>query len=207
VIRNSFVSGGTGSVHSSGVDVNTGGGVTVGLCTVSAGLTSINGQDAAAIRIRAGRPALGGNIFFTRGTGKRPAVLEEAADADPSRFEANLIFSVSQPAYDNYATDGLDASDTAALNNFQIINNISGTVRENLLVTAAAADVFESVSQLDYHLVNPSRAGGPNPAVDSLPQVFNGPLYGIQTDGPPDDIDGELRPNSYLQYDRGADEF
>lgn len=207
-LRHSFVSGGLARLRASGVDVNTDGSATLGLSTISAGLvSSASSEDAAAVRIRRGRPAIGGNILFTRGYGKRPGVIEEAADADPSWFHANLLLGVSQPAYDNHAGDGIDAADEGNLNSYQVIIGEGGVGRvfENRLAAIAPTEVFLDAGRTDYHLLNPLRSGGSNPAVDSMPRVFDGTLYGLEAH--PVDIDGESRPNTYSEYDRGADEL
>jgi hypothetical protein len=207
-VRHSFVSGGAGRLHSSGVDVHTSGDVTLALDTIGARLaSSASGVDAACVRIRAGRPALGGNLLFTRGPGKRPAVIEETADADPSSFEANMLVGVSQPAYDNFAGDGGDAQDDAGLNSYQLIIGVTGVghVHDNRLQVLSPTEMLEDADHTDYHLLQPLRSGGTNPAVDGMPRVFDGAGYGLEAR--PVDIDGQVRPGTYEEYDTGADEL
>jgi len=206
LVRDCFISGGYALQTSSGVDVDTFGSVALGLNTISAGVLA-GGQFATPIRIRNGRPAIGGNILFTRGSGRRPAVIEEAADADPSWFHANLILGVSVPIYDNHTSDGADPVDEAGVNNYQLINDDVGTVGENLFRILAPSQMMANVDHFDYHLVNPLTTGGPNPAIDSMPRVFDGSLYGLLPTEQPRDIDGQNRPNSYRDLDRGADEY
>ncbi|MBZ0269995.1 hypothetical protein K8I85_17725 [bacterium] len=205
--RDCFISGGYALRTSSGVDMDSYGSVALGLSTISAGLFGGAGDFATPIRIRSGHPAIGGNILFTRGSGPRPAVIEEAADADPSWFHANLIVGVSIPIYDNHSSDGADPVDEAGVNNYQLVTGNVGTVGENLFRILAPSQMLANVDHFDYHLVNPLTTGGANPAINSMPRVFDGSLYGILPTEQPRDIDGENRPNSYRELDRGADEY
>ncbi len=78
---------------------------------------------------------------------------------------------------------------------------------ENLLQIILPAEVLEDIFKADYHLVSPLRSGGPNPAVNSMPRLFGGSRYGLKPELQPLDIDGESRPGSYSEFDRGADEL
>lgn len=201
----SFIDGGWASQASSGVDVNTTGSVRLGFNTVSAQLSgAVTADIAAAIRIRAGRPALGGNILMTRGSAERHAVAEESADADPSWMLGNLFVSAGTPPYDNFAGDGPDPSTEEQLNAPDYVNGESGTVYLNRLVSGVAlADMFVNVDQADYHLISPLASGPANPAVNRGDALFLNPdLFGDQSH----DVDGQARPGAAAQFDLGADE-
>jgi hypothetical protein len=205
--RDCFLSGGYGLTTSAGVDVDTDGTVLLGFNTISAAIPG-TGDFATPIRIRRGRPAIGGNILLTRGAGRRPCVIEETADADPSWFQANLIVTGGSPVYDNYSGDGADPVNEAGLNNYQLVTGEVNTVGDNLFPTGLAPiHMFEDVDHFDYHLVNPLATGGANPAVNTMPRVFDGSLYGIAPTARPSDIDAQTRPSTYREMDRGADEL
>lgn len=204
-----FVSGGSATYRSTGVDLETSGAVTLGLNTIGARITGGFGADnAAAIRIWAGRPAIGGNILFGRATagGSRHAVVEEAADADPSYFEANLLFSAGTPPYENHSSDGQDAFIQDELNNYLIIMgdpaDVGRASDNRLIIGLEPVDMFKNVPQADYHLRSPLGTGSPNPAVDGGLRLHPNESYGSEND----DIDGDGRPGTFQQFDRGADE-
>ncbi len=202
-IANSFVSGGWAQTSASGVDLDTSGLTSIALCTVSARSEgTLGGEGAVAVRIRRGRPALGGNILFTQGSGERHAVAEESDDADPVRFEGNLLFSAGTPPYDNWSEDGEDPINESGLNDYQRVNDTLATVRENRLsLDVTSSLMFVDPGNGDYHLLHPMINGNPNPAVDNG-SILLVDVYGFTLD----DIDGDRRPSSWAQIDRGADE-
>lgn len=204
--RNCFISGGYALNTCSGVDVDTDGSVRLGLSTISAAMP-VTGSFATAVRIRHGNPAIGGNILLTRGAGRRPIVIEESADADPSYFHANLVLTGGSPVYDNFEGDGADPATEDGLNNYQLVTGLVGTVGDNLLPTGIApSHVLAAVDNFDYHLVHPMQGGGANPAVDSIPLGFRFDFFDIAQTERPLDIDGEPRPGTVRDLDRGADE-
>jgi hypothetical protein len=202
-VANSFVSGGRGQTSSSGLDIDTSGIVSVALCTVSArSETALGGAGSASLRIRRGNPFIGGNILFTQGTGERHAVAEEGPEADPARFEGNLLVAAGTPPYDNWMDDGDDAITEDDLNDFQRINGLVTTVRENLLVTGlTTSQMFVDPANGDFHLIHPMLMGGANPAVNRG-SILVSDAYGFTLD----DIDGDRRPSTWSQMDRGGDE-
>lgn len=205
--RNCFLSGGYALNTCSGVDVDTDGSVRLGLNTISAAMP-VTGSFATAVRIRHGNPAIGGNILLTRGAGRRPIVIEESADADPSYFHANLVLTGGSPVYDNFDGDGGDPATEEGLNNYQLVTGVVGTVGDNLLPTGIApSHLLAAVDNFDYHLVHPMPGGGANPAVNSIPFGFRTDFFDIPSNERPLDIDGDTRPSTVRDLDRGADEY
>ncbi len=199
----SFIDGGWATGSCSGVDIETTGTVRLGFNTICAQLSGgVTADVAAAVRIRTGRPALGGNILLTRGNAERHAIVEESADADPAWMLGNLFVSAGTPPYENF--DGPDPADEAQLNSSEFVNGETGTLYGNRLVTGVAlADMFVNVDQADFHLISPLASGGANPAVNRGDPLFLNPdLFGDQSR----DVDGQARPGSALQFDLGADE-
>lgn len=199
----SFIDGGWAGQSCSGVDIETTGTVRLGFNTICAQLSGgVTADIAAAVRIRAGRPALGGNILLTRGSAERHAIAEDSADADPSWMLGNLFVSAGTPPYDNF--DGADPADETQLNSSDFVNGEPGTLYGNRLASGVAlADMFVNVDQADFHLISPLASGGANPAVNRGDPLFLNPeLFGDQ----PRDVDGQSRPGSALQFDLGADE-
>jgi hypothetical protein len=201
-LRNCFVDGGRAEQVCSGVDVATSGTVIVGLCTIAAEITSPGGaaNSAASIRIRRGHPLIGGNILFTRGSGRRVGVSEEEADADPAFLESNLFISVGTPPYNNFGPN--DPLDQAGLNDpLRTLETEPNNVYDNVLETGVAAhQLFPQGGSAsgEFHLVQPLLSGAPNPAVNALPYGLH-PAYGSEFD----DIDRDRRQGS---WDLGADE-
>ena len=203
----SFVDGGWATSRSSGVDLFTTGSVRLGFNTIAAQLFgSVTADVAAAVRIRAGHPSLGGNILFTRGNAERHAVVEEGADADPAWLLGNLFLSAGTPPYDNFASDGPDPATEEQLNDPAFTNGIAASTYLNRLVSpsVAAAALFVNIDQVDFHLVSPLLTGGANPVVDRGDALMlNTELFGVQDR----DVDGRTRPGTASQYDLGADEY
>jgi hypothetical protein len=180
--------------------------VRLGFNTISARPWNAPGADvAAAVRLRAGRPALGGNILFTFGTGEKHAIVEESADADPSWLLGNLFVSAGTPPYDNHSADGPDPAFEEDLNDPAFVNDEPATTYFNVLVTSVGADqLFVNWLQADYHLVSPIPSGGANPAIDrGDPLLLDAGLFGPQGF----DIDGSARPGVAALHDLGADEL
>lgn len=215
---NCFIDGGIAFNRSSGVDVASTGSVRLGLNTISAQITQGGASfTSAAVRIRVGTPAIGGNILFTQGAGQRYAVLEEDPDADPSHFEGNLVVAVGTPPYRNDPDDSNlnnpspelgNPANESQLNDHQYVNFSAGgaasTVILNRLVTGlSASQLFPGIAQGDYHLAHPMPNGDPNPARNAgdynIVDQRYGPVF--------DDIDGDRRPSVPTQYDLGADEL
>jgi hypothetical protein len=177
--------------------------VIVGLCTIAAEITSTSGvsNSSAAIRIRQGHPRIGGNILFTRGSGRRLGVSEEAADTDPAFLESNLFVSVGVPPYNNFGPD--DPLDEAGLNDpTRTLETEPNNVYENALETGVAAhQLFPQGGSAngEFHLVQPLLDGSSNPAVNALPYGLPAGTYGDEVD----DIDRDRRQGS---WDAGADE-
>jgi hypothetical protein len=198
------------SVLSTGVDVATTGMVRLGFNTISAQLSGSPGaQVAAAVRLRAGRPSLGGNILLTIGSAEAHAIVEEAADADPSWLLGNLFVEPGSPPYDNYSSDGADPATEAQLNDAGLINAESGTVYLNRIATdsgnhqISAASMFVNLNAGDYHLLSPLATLEANPAVDRGDALLINPdLFGWSAT----DVDGVTRPGVAARYDLGADE-
>ncbi|MGH2571428.1 MAG: hypothetical protein ACRDGR_09390, partial [bacterium] len=167
-----FVDGGRAQEVCSGIDVATSGSVRVGLCTIAAEITTSGATNsAAAIRIRQGHPLIGGNILFTRGSGRRLGVSEEAVDTDPAFLESNLFVSVGTPPYNNFGPN--DPLDQAGLNDpTRTLETQPNNVYANVLETSIGAhQLFPQGGSAngEFHLVQPLLDGAANPAVDALP--------------------------------------
>ena len=120
----------------------------------------------------------------------------------PSGFEGNLLFSAGTPPYDNWSGDGEDPLNESGLNDYQRVNDTLATVRENRLsLDVTSSLMFVDPGNGDYHLLHPMINGNPNPAVDNG-SILLVDVYGFTLD----DIDGDRRPSSWAQIDRGADE-
>ncbi|MFN8177174.1 MAG: hypothetical protein U0167_04570 [bacterium] len=205
LLNTCFVDGGWASTQATGVDVATTGTVRLGFDTISAERASgVAGHPTAAVRLRAGHPALGANILFTRGSAEHYGVVEEAADADPSWLLGNLFFaSPFTTPYRNFATDGDDPLTEDQLNDPSYINGVSDSVYRNRIANLNADLLFVDPNVADYHLVAPLPTGAPNPAVDRGDALFlDGDRFGASAT----DIDGQLRPQTVTRYDLGADE-
>jgi hypothetical protein len=177
--------------------------VIIGLCTIVAEITSPGGasNSAAAIRIRHGHPRIGGNILFTRGSGRRLGVSEEDAETDPAFLESNFFISVGTPPYNNFGPN--DPLDEAGLNDpSRTLETEPANVYENVLETSVgASDIFVEggTANGDFHLVPRLLDGSPNPAVNALPSWGVDIAYGDEFD----DIDHDRRAG---RWDVGADE-
>lgn len=208
LLHSCFVDGGAALTRSSGVDVFTTGSVRLGFNTISAQLTGGAGADvAAAILLRGGRPAIGGNILFTRWSGpvQHHAIVEASADADPSWLLGNLFITAGVPPYDNFSSDGADPSNEAELNDPQFVNAEDSSVYLNRLDTSTTpAAAFVNPDLSNYHLISPLQATlMPNPAVDrGDAMLLDADRFGASTV----DIDGAARPGYAAGYDLGADE-
>lgn len=204
-VNASFLDGGSALSSPTGVDVSTTGSVRLGFNTIGVQMaTTTTSNPGACVRIRAGHPSLGGNVLFTRGAAERHAVVEEAADADPSWLLGNLFVSAGTPPYDNWADDGPDPLTEDELNTAVFINGDGSSLYGNRLVTGiSVGDLFRNVDQGDFHLVSPMISGDANPAVDAGNAIFLNPVLfgelGV-------DVDGQVRPGSAALYDLGADE-
>jgi hypothetical protein len=201
-ITNCFVDGGRAIDLSSGIEAR--GIVNVGFNTI---LVEVAGQgldrNAACVRIVEGNPALGGNIFMGQGSGRRLGVIETAPGTNPSFLEGNLFVSVGVPPYIN--ADGESPEVEAELNDERFTTNNANTVGGNYWSTEVGASaLFESLSNGNFHLVDPIPGGGSNPAVDQGDSYLAKDAYGWQYD-----IDGDRRPttNSGRNIDLGADEL
>ena len=223
LISHCFVDGGKAQTTCSGVEVATTGGargVRIGLSSIAAEITTGGGSNSsAAIRIHQGHPKIGGNILFTRGTGRRLGVSEEAANTDPAGLQYNLFISVSSPPYNNFgANDPANQDDLNGLGSGTrnpLESNPAETFENLLETTVSARDLFPqgAIDQGDFHLVSPLLTGAgigrQNPAVNAGQAILASPDF-VGDLKPGDrlvDIDGDPRPGPGPLWDLGADEF
>jgi hypothetical protein len=200
LVQNCFIDAGVGLHFASGIEAR--GNLRIACNTIAARVASTSGYDnSASIRIFSGAPSIGGNIFFSQGSGKRYGILETGPDTNPSWIEGNLFLAI-QPLYGDW--EGGDRVDQTEINSWPLLNGLSGTVGDNLHApTAPTSSMFVSISGTDYHLKPTLPGGDPNPAIDAGGVYLVADRYG----GVRDDIDGESRPSSGYLYDLGADEY
>jgi hypothetical protein len=201
LVTNCFIDGGLALDHASGIEAR--GIVRAGFNTIVFQVNS-TGADryASGIRILEGNPAIGGNIFVGQGTGQRIGVIETQPGTNPSWFEGNLFVAVTTPPYVN--ADGTSPTSEAELNEWEHTTQNASTVEGNLWPTdIGAAAMFRSLSNRDYHLVDPLPNGGDNPAVDRGDSYLKKLEYGAVAR----DFDHERRPTSAGDLDLGADEI
>jgi hypothetical protein len=211
LVTNCFVDGGTALQTSSGVLVETTGDVRIGLNTISAKTTPVVGSSAAAIRIRTGRPAIGGNILFCPDGSSRIGVKEECDDCDPTRLEANLFTVLGVTLYDDYP-GGPDPMNEDELNDYALTTQGGVSLVNVHFPGAIPRNLFSDHLNGDFHLKSPLPGGDPNPAIDGVEAHHPGSPY---TGGHAssvygsvrDDIDEDGRPTFEELFDLGADEL